>query len=141
MNGPGVTAELSPLAYHFLDAGAPEVLRAVIAANSRAAWDALNGMAGGPLICLNACFVWRRIFEAEGHSCRTLSGWYRAGNENRGHVFMAVGPSLHLFDPTAGQFIDDRSASVSPENYLIRLREWSHDSTPFPDWRAQELAS
>lgn len=135
-----MTADLSPLTYHFLDAGAPEALRAFIAANAGSAWNALTGMPGGAVVSLNACFVWRRIFEAEGHPCRTLSGWYRAGRDNRGHIFMAVGPSLHLFDPTAAQFIQDRSAPVSPENYLIRLREWSHDSTPFPDWRAQELA-
>ncbi|MDO9445013.1 MAG: hypothetical protein Q7K37_06810 [Dehalococcoidia bacterium] len=136
-----MTADLSPLAYHFLDAGAPEALRSFIAANAGSAWDALDGMSGGALVSLNACFVWRRILEGEGHASMTLSGWYRAGSDNRGHVFMAVGPSLHLFDPTAAQFVDGRSASVSAENYLIRLREWSHDSTPFLDWRAQQLAS
>lgn len=136
-----MTPDLSPVAYHFLDASAPEALRAFIAANAGSAWDALTGMPGGAVVSLNACFVWRRIFEEEGHASRTLSGWYRAANDNRGHVFMAVGPSLHLFDPTAAQFTDGRSASVSADNYLIRPREWSHDSTPFLEWRAQELAS
>ena len=45
------------------------------------------------------------------------------------HHFLGVGRSLHLFDPTAGQF----EQPVTPDRYLVA------DGTPFVKWRIQQL--
>jgi hypothetical protein len=136
-----------PRRHHFLEPVASDQIRSLIRTKAPSVWASLSRPgSGGPLMCTTAVATWARVLAAAAVRTEMLGrgidniSWTEGGGylvpgeaAPRDHHWLAVGPGLWLFDPTAAQF--RLLAPASLERYVV------HDGRSFVAWRSAELGN
>lgn len=104
-----------PCRHHFLEPVASDQIRSLIRTNGPTVWASLSRRgSGGPLMCTTAVATWARVLAAAAVRTEMLGrgidniSWSEGGGylvpgeaAPRDHHWLAVGPGLWIFDPTA----------------------------------------